>query len=64
MLKYAEPAVGWNEEDEKTGLTAFGVAHYEATAQLKVKAPSVRPPVEHLLLSGAHEPQEDEQLLQ
>ena len=58
---YTEPAVGWNEEDDKVGVTAFGVSHYESTAKLHVKAPPVRPPVEFLL--GAEPPDEDERLL-
>ena len=34
-----------DEEDDKAGVTAFGVSHYESTAKLHVKAPPVRPPV-------------------
>ena len=38
-----EPAIGWNDEDFHTGVTKFGVANYESTAKLKVKAPAKRP---------------------
>ena len=38
-----EPAIGWNDEDSKSGVTKFGVANYEGTAKLKVKAPMERP---------------------
>ena len=40
---YVEPAIVWNDEDFDTGVTNFGVANYEGTAKLKVKAPAVRP---------------------
>ena len=50
-----------DEEDDKAGVTAFGVSHYESTAKLHVKAPPVRPPVEFLL--GAEPRDEDERLL-
>eukprot|EP00966_Prymnesium_polylepis_P179620 4158961-Prymnesium_polylepis.1 len=40
---YVEPAIGWNDEDFQTGVTKFGVANYEGTAKLKVKAPAQRP---------------------
>ena len=43
---YTEPAVGWNDEDNHVGVTKFGVAHYEGTAKLKVKAPAHRPAIE------------------
>ena len=49
--QYTEPAIGWNEEDDATGVTKFGVTNYEGTAKLKVKAPTQRPkpslPVQH-----------------
>ena len=32
-------AVGWNSEDNASGVVKFGVAHYESTAKLKVKSP-------------------------
>ena len=41
--RYVEPAIGWNDDDFNTGVTKFGVANYEGTAKLKVKAPAVRP---------------------
>ena len=28
-LNYTETCVGWNEEDDKTGLVKYGVTHYE-----------------------------------
>lgn len=40
---YTEPAIGWNDEDNHTGVTKFGVSNYEGTAKLKVKAPAKRP---------------------
>lgn len=40
---YSEPAVGWNDEDDHTGVMKYGVAHYESTAKLQVKAPVQRP---------------------
>ena len=40
--KYVEPAIGWNEEDEKSGVAKFGVSEYAPVANLKVQAP-VRP---------------------
>lgn len=42
---YTEPAVGWNEEDEKTGLLKYGVAHYEPAAAGKHKSVGKRAPV-------------------
>ena len=36
---YSEPAIGWNTDDEKSGVVSFGVANYESTKELKVKAP-------------------------
>jgi len=39
---YVEPAIGWNDEDFNSGVTKFGVANYESTATLKVKAPVER----------------------
>lgn len=53
-LDYTEPMVGWNEEDKKTGLVKYGVAHYEKPANNKIKCP-VRPPV----LFMDHEPEHD-----
>jgi hypothetical protein len=41
---YMEPAVGWNDDDFHSGVIKYGVANYEGTAQLKVKAPLQRPP--------------------
>ena len=41
---YSEAAVGWNDEDFHSGVAKYGVANYEGTAQLKVKAPPLRPP--------------------
>ena len=41
---YTEPAVGWNQEDDHSGVTKFGVANYEGNAHLtkKLETP-VRP---------------------
>jgi hypothetical protein len=36
---YSEPAIGWNEDDFKAGVVTYGVANYESTQKLKVKAP-------------------------
>lgn len=36
--QYSEPAVGWNTEDEKSGVTKYGVAHYEPCKITEVKA--------------------------
>ena len=42
---YTEPMVGWNDEDRKTGITKYGVTHYEQAATVpKIPCP-VRPPV-------------------
>lgn len=42
---YTEPALGWNDEDTKTGLSTFGVANYEAAPEKhKSTQPPVRPP--------------------
>eukprot|EP00966_Prymnesium_polylepis_P134223 3102483-Prymnesium_polylepis.1 len=56
---YSEPAVGWNDKDFHSGVAKYGVANYEGTAQLKVKAPTQRPPA---LMPP--EDQEEEALLQ
>jgi hypothetical protein len=40
---YTEPAIGWNDEDFAVGVTKYGVAHYDGTSALKVKAPAMRP---------------------
>ena len=40
--KYVEPAVGWNTEDEKSGVVKYGVAEYTPAGHLKVQTP-VRP---------------------
>ena len=50
--RYTEPAIGWNEEDNETGVTKFGVNNYEGTAKLKVKALAQRP----LSLQFQHSP--------
>lgn len=44
---YSEPVVGWNQEDDNSGVTTFGVANYEGTKKLKVKAPATRPSLHH-----------------
>ena len=54
---YTEPAVGWNDEDDHVGVTKFGVANYEGTAKLKVKAPMNRP-----ALPAPPGPEQDEPL--
>ena len=44
---YVEPAVGWNGEDEKSGVIKYGVANYEplTLAANKKITPSMRPPL-------------------
>lgn len=44
---YTEPVLGWNEEDEKTGLMKFGVANYSGSQSHKacLRAP-VRPSIQ------------------
>ena len=43
---YPEPLVGWNDDDKKTGLTKWGVTHYEPVASTIRKIPCpIRPPV-------------------
>ena len=37
---YSEPMIGWNDEDNHTGVTTYGVCHYEGTAKLKISAPA------------------------
>lgn len=37
--RYSEPAVGWNDDDDKSGITTYGVAHYEGA---KSKCPKNR----------------------
>eukprot|EP00966_Prymnesium_polylepis_P041425 961343-Prymnesium_polylepis.1 len=54
--QYSEPAVGWNDEDFAAGVTKYGVAHYEGTTALKVKAPEARPA---LLPPPAQEPTQE-----
>ena len=39
---YTEPAIGWNDEDNHSGVKKYGVAKYTGTAKLKVTTP-VRP---------------------
>ena len=39
---YTEPAIGWNDEDNHSGVKKYGVASYAGTAKLKVTTP-VRP---------------------
>ena len=59
---YSEPMVGWNEEDKHTGLTRFGVCHYEQPAAVKKIPCPVRAPVvfvdleqaDDALLDGEH----------
>ena len=41
---YIEPAVGWNYEDQKTGLVKYGLTHWEPAEVKTIPAP-VRPPV-------------------
>ena len=41
--KYAEPCLGWNDEDFKVGLTKYGIAEYAAPTKVKIDAP-LRPP--------------------
>ena len=48
--KYVEPAIGWNDEDNKAGVIKYGVANYEPR---KSKAtittpnrPALLPPVQ------------------
>ena len=42
---YTEPMVGWNEEDRLTGLTKYGVCHFEQPASVKKIPCPVRAPV-------------------
>ena len=42
---YTEPMVGWNDEDRKTGITKYGVTHYEQAATMQKIPCPVRPPV-------------------
>ena len=37
---YTEPAVGWNDEDFKTGITKFGVTEYAAPTTTAVSPPA------------------------
>ncbi|KAL3929663.1 MAG: hypothetical protein SGPRY_001862 [Prymnesium sp.] len=37
---YTEPAIGWNEEDAKTGLVKFGLNHYELLSTKAVQPPT------------------------
>ena len=55
---YSEPAVGWNDEDDRSGVIKYGVANYEGTANLTVKAPNARPS-----LIPPPEPQQEEMLM-
>jgi len=36
---YTEPAIGWNDEDNKVGLVKFGVADYAAPKHVKINPP-------------------------
>jgi hypothetical protein len=43
---YVEPAIGWNNDDEKSGVTKYGVAHYEPLklgAKMKTVPAPARP---------------------
>ena len=38
---YVEPAIGWNNEDERSGVAKYGVAHYEPLQRrAKIDAPA------------------------
>ena len=45
MLKpgYSEPAIGWNSEDNKSGVIKYGVANYEPRKSIAKIAAPVRP---------------------
>ena len=39
--KYAEPAIGWNADDEKSGVEKYGVANYEPLkSHVKIEKPT------------------------
>ena len=42
---YTEPMVGWNDEDELTGLVKYGVTHYDEPSTIKKIPCPIRPPV-------------------
>ncbi|KAL1503736.1 hypothetical protein AB1Y20_012207 [Prymnesium parvum] len=44
QASYVEPAIGWNQEDNKTGVTKFGITNYDGCGakKLRIAAP-VRP---------------------
>jgi hypothetical protein len=56
---YVEPAIGWNNEDEKSGVTKYGVAHYEP---LKLKA-KVTAPARPALPPPSDGPQDEQEPL-
>ena len=37
---YSEPAIGWNDEDNKVGLVKYGVAEYAAPKAVKIAKPT------------------------
>ena len=49
---YSEPALGWNDEDFRTGLVKFGVAEYAAPTAKTIAAPT-RPAITY---EPDHEP--------
>ena len=40
---YVEPAIGWNNDDEKSGVIKYGVAHYEPYKLVKKIETPARP---------------------
>lgn len=42
---YSEVAMGWNDEENKTGLSKFGVNHYSPVDHIIPSQPPLRPPV-------------------
>ena len=55
---YIEPAIGWNEEDDKTGVQKYGMVHYAP----RVSVAPIVAPTRPALLPPAEPPQEDEPL--
>ena len=52
MPNYSEPAVGWNQEDEKSGVTKYGIAHYEPAKHKTIctpQRPMLKGPTHELL---------------
>lgn len=59
---YTESLIGWNDEDNKSGVTKFGIAHYSPPTK-PAKNPPARPAICYDTIGSEREGPEEEQLL-